>query len=122
MKKRILIVDDEAGITTSLKLGLKRKGYQVDTYNDPLVALSNFRSDAYDLVVIDIRMPQMSGFELCREIRKIDESVKVCFFTAFEIYREEFHMIFPELSVDCFLRKPMSIAEFSNAVKPLMDG
>jgi DNA-binding response OmpR family regulator len=120
MMKRILVVDDEEDITTLLKLGLEREGYQVDSYNDPLVALSNFRSGAYDLVVIDIRMPQMSGFELCRQIRKIDKGAKICFFTAFEVYREEFHMMFPELSVDCFLRKPMSIAEFSTAVKPLI--
>jgi two-component system catabolic regulation response regulator CreB/two-component system response regulator ChvI len=116
---RIFIVDDEEDITILLKIGLEREGYHVDVYNDPVEALSNFRF-GYDLVVLDIRMPKMTGFDLCREIRKIDELVRVCFFTAFEVYREDFHKMFPELSADCFLRKPMSIAEFSAAVKRLL--
>lgn len=118
--KRILIVDDDEDITTLLKVGLERRNYKVDVYNDPVEALSNFKAGSYDLLIIDIRMPKMTGFELFRELRKIDAEVRVCFFTAFEIYREEFHRMFPELSSDCFLRKPMSIPEFADAVKKLI--
>jgi two-component system, OmpR family, response regulator ChvI len=116
----ILIVDDDHDITKLLKIGLERRGYRVTTFNDPKEALSNFVAGVYDLLILDIRMPNMTGFELFRELRKIDPSARVCFFTAFEIYSEEFHTLFPELQSDCFLRKPMSIAEFAAAVKRLV--
>ncbi|MDE1816955.1 MAG: response regulator, partial [Thaumarchaeota archaeon] len=80
---KILVVDDEPDITASLKNGLQRKGFEVDVYNDPTDALSNFRPDVYDLLLIDIRMPKMNGFELYREVKKKSNSVKICFFTAF---------------------------------------
>ena len=88
--------------------------------NDPVEALSDFEAAAYDLLIIDIRMPKMNGFDLFRELRKIDSEVKMCFFTAFEVYLEEFHKSFPELSSDCFLRKPMPIAEFAASIKALI--
>jgi two-component system, OmpR family, response regulator ChvI len=118
--KRILIVDDDEDITKALRIGLTKNGYHVAVYNDPGKALSHFKKGAFDLLVLDIRMPQMTGFQLLREIRKIDDEVKACFFTAFEIYLDEFHQLFPEISSDCFLRKPMKIAEFASAIKQLI--
>ncbi len=85
---KILVVDDEPDITASLKNGLQRKGFEVDTYNDPTDALSNFKPDAYDLLLIDIRMPKMNGFE---------------------VYYDEFKKMFPNLEVKCFIRKPITI-------------
>jgi two-component system, OmpR family, response regulator ChvI len=119
-RKRILIVDDEEDITKPLRLGLERNGYAVDTYNDTREAVSNFRPGVYDLVVSDIRMPGMDGFEFYREIKKIDAKARICFFTAFDVYWEEFHKKLPELQLDCFIRKPMSISEFSAAVGRLI--
>ena len=107
--KRILVVDDEPDITTSIKNGLERKGFEVHVYNDPLKVLTDFKSDTYDLMLIDIRMPKMNGFELYREIKKKNDKVKTCFFTAFEIYYEEFRKMFPDLEVKCFIRKPITI-------------
>ncbi|TLX85220.1 MAG: response regulator [Thaumarchaeota archaeon] len=107
--KRILVVDDEPDITTSIKNGLERKGFDVDAYNDPLKALESFEPGTYDLLLIDIRMPKMNGFELYREIKKKSENVKICFFTAFEVYYEEFKRVFPNLEVKCFIRKPITI-------------
>src|SRR5437899_8995363 len=86
---RILLVDDEPDITTVFTLGLEDNGFKVDVFNDPIQALTAFKSDLYDLALIDYKMPNMNGFELYREIRKIDERVKVCFVTAFEVYYEE---------------------------------
>jgi len=107
--KKILVVDDEPDITSSIKNGLQRKGFEVDTYNDPTDALSNFRPDTYDLLLIDIRMPKMNGFEIYCEVKKKSSDVRICFFTAFEVYYDEFRKMFPNLEVKCFIRKPITI-------------
>ncbi|CUR52265.1 putative signal transduction response regulator [Nitrosotalea devaniterrae] len=109
--KKILVVDDEPDITTSIKNGLQRKGFEVDIYNDPTDALSNFKPDIYDLLLIDIRMPKMNGFELYREVKKKSNNVRICFFTAFEVYYDEFRKMFPNLEVKCFIRKPITISD-----------
>jgi two-component system, OmpR family, response regulator ChvI len=107
--KRIMIVDDEPDITESIRNGLVKKGFEVSTYNDPVKALDEYVPSAHDLLLLDIRMPKMNGFELYREIKKKDGDVKTCFFTAFEVYYEEFRKLFPTLQVKCFIRKPISI-------------
>jgi DNA-binding response OmpR family regulator len=70
LKNRILVVDDEPDITLSLKLGLEDNGFEVDTYNDPLQVLSNFKSNSYDLLLLDIKMPHMNGFELYKKYNR----------------------------------------------------
>src|SRR5574337_100305 len=107
--KKILVVDDEPDITSSIKNGLERKGFEVDVYNEPLKALSDFKPSAYDLLLIDIRMPKMNGFELYREIKKKSNDVKICFFTAFEVYYEEFRKMFTNVEVECFILKLITI-------------
>jgi DNA-binding response OmpR family regulator len=107
--KRILIVDDEPDITESVKSGLVKRGFEVSTYNDPVKALDEYVPDAHDLLLLDIRMPKMNGFELYREIKKKNEKARICFFTAFEVYYEEFRKMFPNLQVRCFIRKPITI-------------
>ena len=108
--RKVAIVDDEQDITTVLKRGLEQNGFAVDAFNDPQAALDSFKPDYYDLMIIDIRMPKINGFDLYREIRKKDANVKVCFLTAFEIYYEEFRKMFPTIDVKAFVRKPVSIA------------
>jgi DNA-binding response OmpR family regulator len=108
---KILVVDDEPDITASIKNGLERHGFEIDVFNDPLKALTSYKPNEYDLLLLDIRMPKMNGFELYREIKKKSNNVKICFFTAFEVYYEEFKKIFPNVEVKCFIRKPISIAE-----------
>ena len=80
--KRILLVEDEQDITEVLTMVLKEGGYKVESFTDPTLALENFRIGSYDLVILDIIMPKMNGFELRRQIKKIDNAVKVCFLTA----------------------------------------
>ena len=109
--KKLLIVDDEPDITRSLKKGLEFNGFSVDVFNDPLDAVSNYKVNTYDLMIIDIRMPKINGFEFYREIKRKDDKIKACFLTAFEVYHEEFKKIFPNMDVQCFIRKPITINE-----------
>ena len=105
-------MDDEDDIASSLKTGLEQKGFFVDAYTDPLLALANYKPSEYSLCLIDIKMPKMNGFELYREIRKLDYDVKMCFCTAYDLeYREEFHKAFPELDERTFIPKPRSLSE-----------
>jgi two-component system, OmpR family, response regulator ChvI len=115
--KRILIVDDEPGITLAFKKGLENEGYEVDIFNDPIAALSNFKANSYSLLLLDVKMPRMNGFELYREIEKLDNQVKVCFITAFEVYYEGLKEIFPDLETGCFIRKPVEITELVKRIK-----
>jgi DNA-binding response OmpR family regulator len=107
---RILVVDDEKDITLVFKSGLERRGFEVDAFNDPAEALLNFRPGHYDLLLLDIRMPALSGFELFREILKKDGRARACFISAFEFSQEELQMLAAEGS-PCYVRKPVSMKE-----------
>ena len=97
-KKRVLIVDDEPYITSSFSLTLEDSGlFEVIICNDPLVALSNFRPNSYDLLLLDVRMPGMNGFELYDEIKKIDNKVKICFISAYDADSKALKKQFPSL-------------------------
>ena len=84
-EKRILIVDDEPDVNLALRIVLEDNNFIVDSFNDPLRALENFKADMYDLAILDIKMPKKDGFEVYKEILKIDNRVKVCFLTAGDI-------------------------------------
>jgi DNA-binding response OmpR family regulator len=114
--KRVLIVDDEADILFVIKKGLQREDFEIITQQDPTKALAEFKPGYYDLLLLDVRMPNMTGFELYREIRKIDAKVKICFITAFEIYFDEFKKVFPKINVSCFIRKPVTIEELTGVL------
>ena len=117
LKNRILIVDDEPDIARALKMGLEDNGFVVDAYNDPLDAISNFEVGAYDLLLIDIKMPKMNGFELYNKLHQIDEKAKICFITAYDLYYDEFKRVFPKIKVECFIRKPVSINNLARVIK-----
>jgi two-component system, OmpR family, response regulator ChvI len=102
--KKILIVDNEPDINLSLKIFLEENGFEVDTFDDPIIALDNFRKGVYDLLILDVVMPKMHGFELYREIRRIDNEVKICFLTAGEMYYGAYADIFTQ---NVFIRKPI---------------
>lgn len=119
--KRIAIVDDEPDITAVLKKGLEQKDFAVEAFNDPKLALSAFRPNYYDLMIIDIRMPNINGFDLYRELKKRDSSVKVCFLTAFEIYYEEFRKMFPTIDVRAFIRKPVGISALIKQINEVIE-
>ncbi len=104
-----MIVDDEADIADALEAGLERRGFEVDTFNDPQRALESFKPSTYDIAILDIRMPKMNGFELYREMRKVDSHASVCFLTAFDVHKDEFEKMFPDVKVKAFLKKPITI-------------
>jgi two-component system, OmpR family, response regulator ChvI len=116
-KRRILVVDDEPDVNLTIKLALENEGFEVDTYNDPIQALSNFKTGLYDLLLIDIKMPKMDGFELYKKLQQIDQKVKICFITAFELYYDKFKRIFPKINIRCFVSKPVSIGDLANIIK-----
>jgi two-component system, OmpR family, response regulator ChvI len=119
--RKILIVDDESDITSAFDMILQMNGFEVDTYNDPLLALSNFKPNSYGLALLDIRMPKMDGFELYKKIKDIDKKIEVCFITAFEDYHEEFKESFPELDdAKYFIRKPKAIEDLVKHVATIL--
>jgi two-component system response regulator ChvI len=119
--RKILIVDDEPDITSTFDMILQMNGFEVTSYNDPLLALSNFKPDLYGLALIDIRMPKMNGFELYKKIKDIDNRIQACFITAFEDYREEFKESFPELEEEkYFIRKPKAMEDLVRHVATIL--
>jgi DNA-binding response OmpR family regulator len=116
-KIKILIVDDDPDIILSFKNGLESNGFEVDSYNDPILALKNFKANIYDLLLIDVRMPNITGFEFYQEINKIDNKAKVCFITAFEVYYRALLEEFPDLDQKCFIQKPISIDELVKRIQ-----
>jgi DNA-binding response OmpR family regulator len=117
-KRKILIVDDEPDTNLSIEIFLEENGFEVDAFDDPIIALDNFRKGVYDLLILDIKMPKMHGFELYREIRKIDNEVKVCFLTAGEMYYGAYADIFND---NQFIRKPIENKELVNRVNEIID-
>ena len=105
--KKILIVDDEPDICLTLANVLEGNGFVVDTFDDPLLALQDFRKDLYDLLILDIKMEKMNGFELYEEIRMIDDKVKVCFLTANKSIYGAFIQVSNELKENQFIQIPI---------------
>jgi two-component system response regulator ChvI len=123
---RILHVDDDSDILLTFKKGLEDdkctalgEGVKarVDTFADPREALTSFKAGVYDLLLLDIRMPNINGFELYEELKKIDDKPKVCFITAYELYYEALKKDFPGLDVGCFIKKPISIEDLAVKIR-----
>ncbi len=117
-KPRILYVDDETSIARAIKYGLEKYGFIVDVYNHPKPALSSFKPGVYDLLLIDVRLPEMNGLDLCNELLRIDNKVKVCFITAYELRKEELRQKFSDLQDECIVMKP---ASFSTLISKIND-
>jgi len=119
--KRILMVDDDTDVNTTLRTVLEANGFNVDSYEDPLLALSNFKIRFYDLVILDIKMPEMNGFSLYREIKRLDKTVKVCFLTAGEMYYGVYSDIFSSLPANYFIRKPIGNEELIKRIDEIIN-
>ena len=119
---RVLVVDDERDIADALKAGLQMKGFTVDVFYDPVEALSHFRRGSYDLVISDIKMPKMNGFEMVYELEKIDDNVRVILLTGFVDMLKELTMLFPKLHVSEVIQKPIGIKDLVNKISTLEVG
>jgi DNA-binding response OmpR family regulator len=118
---RILAIDDEPDLTMLCKMALEHYGFEVNTFNDPKEALSNYKPGYYDLVILDIKMPKMDGFELYHEIKKKDANAKVCFLTASELYYEEFRKKeYCALDKNLFIRKPIENEELIRKIQKMI--
>jgi DNA-binding response OmpR family regulator len=117
-RQRILLVDDDRDILTTYKKGLEESGlFEVSTFNDPEEALSNFKSGLYDCLIIDLRLPKMDGFELYDKMKAIDNKVKICFITAYEVNYRALRQVFPEPMLECFIQKPIEIGKLVGRIK-----
>ena len=127
MKNRILIVDDEGDVNLLFKMVLEDNGYKVDTFNDPLAALQNFTAGSYDLLLLDIKMPKMNGFELYQKIKIIDDKVKICFLTVTKINYDEFRKkVDPTVTIEddienCCIIKPIENEELIKRLKTQLE-
>jgi DNA-binding response OmpR family regulator len=117
----IMVVDDEADIANLFQVFLEDSGYLVEVYYDPLKALTEFKPGKYDLSLLDVRMPHMNGFELYRELKRLDYNCRICFITAFESYYKSLKEFFPTLEVSCYIRKPVTKEQLLNTVAREID-
>jgi DNA-binding response OmpR family regulator len=116
-RNKILLVDNEADVIITFKAILQEAGFIVNTYEDPLIALSNFIPHFYDLVILDIGMPKMNGIELSRQLLELDSNVKICFITAGEANIEVLRELYPSRAIGCFINKPVTIDQLVKRVK-----
>lgn len=121
IKKRILIVDDEPDVNLLFKIVLEENGFVVDSYNEGLIALENFKADMYDLLILDIKMPTINGFELYTKIRKIDKNIKICFLTAGDINYKVFEEVYSTVEKNKFITKPIGNDQLVKKVNELLD-
>jgi CheY-like chemotaxis protein len=120
--KRILVVDDESDVTLTFKVGLEgyhygnhdddnsnKTRFEIYAYSNPSEALSEFRPNFYDLMLVDVYMPDMNGFQLCEKILELDVNIKVCFISAAELNIEALRELYPKVNFGCFMKKPVTI-------------
>jgi DNA-binding response OmpR family regulator len=123
--KRILVVDDDPDITLTFRKGLEEENvtsgnnvsFQAFTYNNPLLALAEFKTNFYDLLLIDVNMPKLNGFELSEKILELDLNVRICYISAGEMNIEALREQYKSLSLGCFITKPVTVENLVRRVK-----
>jgi CheY-like chemotaxis protein len=123
--KTIMVVDDDQNMTLEVKSSLEKENghaanrvsYLVHTYNFPTLALSEFKPNFYDLLIIDVEMPSMNGFELSTKMMEIDADPKICFMSTAEVNYEALREIYPSVNFGCFIKKPVSLEHLIRKVR-----
>ena len=120
-KKYILAVDDDSNIVTLIEQMLRKHGFKASAFTNPPMALEHFTKNHNNcsLILSDIRMPGMNGYEFIKKVKKINSKVKVILMTAFEINDKEFHNLLPDIKVDAFLQKPFRIQQLNNVIEKI---
>ena len=116
-----MIVDDEYDVANLIKQSLQMYGRKVSVFTDPIMALEDFKVNCTtcSLVLSDIRMPGMNGYEFVKKAKEIDKQVKVVLMSAFEIGDKEFHNLLPDVKVDAFLQKPFSLQKLNDVIEKI---
>jgi CheY-like chemotaxis protein len=120
---KVLVLDDDFDLAILVKQILQKDVFKnVFAFTDPLLALEHFRINHkdYSIIISDIRMPTMNGFEFVREARKINPKVKILLMTAFEIDDKEFARVLPKPKIDGLIRKPASSKQILNTVSSII--
>lgn len=118
-KTSILLIDDETDVLTIFKKSLEMSGYSTYGFVNPVAAVEHFRQNpkAYDIVITDVRMPGMTGFEVAREIKTMNPDVKIILTSSFEINMKEFKAVLPSIEIDGIIDKPMSLHKLGDIIK-----
>jgi CheY-like chemotaxis protein len=119
------VVDDDPDITLTFKSALEAENeksnnkmhFEVNTYNDPIIALSEFKPKRYDLLLVDFNMPKLNGIEFSDKVLEHDINIKVCFVTATEVNIQALKEQHPSMSFGCFIKKPITIKDLVSRVK-----
>ena len=124
VKKRILVVDDERDVGDSIKIVLNNYGFDVDSFTDAIEALKNFKPDFYNLVILDVKMPEINGFELYNKLKSKDANIKTLFLTALgdvEAYSTPSSKVYPIMGERHFAKKPISNSDLLEQVYSIMN-
>jgi two-component system alkaline phosphatase synthesis response regulator PhoP len=123
--KKILLVDNEADITFALENALENYGFSIDSFNDSMLALNSYKHNFYDLIILDIKMPNMDGFELYNKIKEKDPKAKICFLTASELFYEEYrkkrYVLGEKLGEEYFIQKPIKTDDLIKKLTSLIN-
>jgi len=119
LHKRILVVDDNSDIAFTLRIGLEESDptIKVHSFDNPVTALLEFKPDFYDLLLVDVNMPLMDGFQLIHKLLQKDINVRVCFMTSGEINMDAAREVHPLKSIGCFIKKPISTEQLVKRVR-----
>jgi DNA-binding NtrC family response regulator len=127
MKKRILTIDDDTDTSLSLKIALEQSGiFDVDPFDDPILALASFKPDRYDAVILDVRMPDIDGFALYKKIKMIDKKIKICFLTSAYDLEYYYRMLYSEIADvleekgDCIIDNPVGTEQLIKEINKLL--
>ncbi len=115
-----MIVDDDNDCTFTFQIVLERYGFKVYSFNNAYLALDKYRSNFYDLVILDIILPGMNGLQLCQELKKIDKNLKICFLSASQLLYVEDSDLF-KIDTSCFIRKPIENQRLVQKIEELIE-
>ena len=122
---RVLLVDNELDVTYAIRTVLEANGFEVDSFNDPVLVCDTYKSNYYDLVILDIKMPKMDGFQLYDCIRQKDEKTKICFLTASELFYESLrqarNLLGDVLGEQYFIQKPIKTDDLIRRLTDLIN-